>query len=167
MPTTITQATSQDYAEICSLLYEYLSWAHGMNTQLIGVTFDVHALLEKNMRELDTFMPPAGCLFLAYVDAAPAGCVFMHRLAHDVGEVKRMYVRPAFRRQGSGGALVDAVIRESCAMGIHLLRLDSQKFMTDAHALYRSRGFVETEPYEGGETPKNVQQHWIFMALAL
>jgi len=91
----------------------------------------------------------------------------MHRLAQNIGEVKRMYVRPAFRRQGIGGALIDAIIEECCAMGITLLRLDSQKFMTDAHALYRSRGFRETEPYAGSEIPQHIQQHWIFMALDL
>jgi GNAT superfamily N-acetyltransferase len=167
MPTAIMQATSRDYADIHSLLHEYLDWANRMNTQWMGITFDVDALLVKNMREWDAFMPPAGCLFLARVDGAVAGCVFMHRLAQYAGEVKRMYVRPAFRRQGIGGALVDAIIRESRTLGIHLLRLNSQRFMTDAHALYRSRGFRETEPYEGSEIPQHIQPHWIFMEQAL
>jgi GNAT superfamily N-acetyltransferase len=167
MLTAITQATSQDHADIRNLLHEYLDWSNRMNTLLIGFTFDFDALLQKNMDELNEYMPPAGCLFLARVNEQAIGCAFMHRLAQDIGEVKRMYVRPAFRKQGIGGALVDAVIRESRAMGIHLLRLDSQKFMADAHALYRSRGFADTEPYEGSEIPKQIQQHWIFMELAL
>ncbi len=164
---TITQALPSDAPHIQSLLREYLDWANRMNIELIHFSFDVDVLLQKNMDELGDFMPPAGCLYLARVNEQTVGCAFMHRLAHDTGELKRMYVQPAFRKQGIGGALVDAVIRESRAMGLHLLRLDSQKFMTEAHALYRSRGFIETEPYEGSEIPKHIHQHWIFMELAL
>ncbi len=162
----IAQACNDDQAEIRSLLYEYLVWADAMNMQEIGASFDVDELLKKNMGDLDEFMPPAGCLLLARDKDVLIGCVFMHRLAQHVGEVKRLYVRPAHRRQGVGGKLLDTVIAVSCAMGNTMLRLDSQRFMTGAHALYRSRGFVETAPYEGSEIPKHIQQHWIFMALA-
>ena len=164
---SITQATLEDSDAIRDVLHEYLSWANRMNTELIHVTFDVDELLSHNMRELEVFMPPAGCLFLARSENQVAGCAFMHRLAQNAGEVKRMYVRPAFRNQGIGGALLDAIIAQGRSLGLALLRLDSQKFMTDAHALYRSRGFVETQPYAGAEIPPALQQHWLFMALAL
>lgn len=164
---TITQAQPADASAIQNLLHEYLEWANRKNTDLIQISFDVDVLLQKNMDELSHYMPPAGCLFLARVDGVPVGCVFMHRLAQNIGEVKRMYVQPAFRKQGIGSALIDAIITECRAMGITLLRLDSQRFMTDAHALYRSRGFEETAPYGGAEIPKQFQQHWLFMELAL
>lgn len=164
---TISQMMTGEEGEVRDLFFEYLEWGNGMNTQQFGLTIDVAALVEKNMTELDVFMPPSGRLLLARVDQAVAGVACMRALGQQIAEIKRMYVRPAYRRQGVGGALVDALIAQSREMGNTILRLDSARYMTEAHALYRSKGFQERPPYEGSEIPPQVQQHWMFMELQL
>lgn len=163
----ITQATHDDREQIRSLFFEYLNWANDLSSRLIDFSFDVTTLVDKNMNELDVFMPPSGRLMLARVDDAVAGCACMHLLQHDTAELKRMYVRPNHRRRGIGGALVDTVIDASRAMGCVRLRLDSPRFMTDAHSVYRSKGFKEIKAYPESEIPEQVRHHWIFMESAL
>jgi hypothetical protein len=48
-------------------------------------------------------------------------------------------------------------------MGYERVRLDSARFMIDAHRLYLTSGFREIEAYDGSEIPKEFQQHWVFM----
>jgi GNAT superfamily N-acetyltransferase len=164
---TISQMAPGEAGEVRDLFFEYLDWANVMNTQQFGFTIDVAALVEKNIAELDVFTPPAGRLLLARTDQDAAGVACMRAMGQQIAEIKRMYVRPMYRRQGVGGALVDALIAQSREMGNKRLRLDSARYMADAHALYRSKGFQDRPPYEGSEIPQHVQQHWVFMELLL
>jgi hypothetical protein len=61
-----------------------------------------------------------------------------------------------------GSAILDRLIDEAKAMHALVLRLDTVRFMTDAQALYGSRGFVERPPYDGTEIPPRLQQYWLF-----
>jgi GNAT superfamily N-acetyltransferase len=163
----ITQATRDDREQIRNLFMEYLTWANDLSTKLINFSFDVTDLVDKNMNELDVFMPPTGRLMLARVNDAAVGCACMHLLHHDTAELKRMYVQPGYRRQGMGSSLVNSIINASRAAGCVRLRLDSPRFMTDAHGLYRSKGFSEIEAYPESEIPEHFRHHWIFMEVSL
>jgi nucleoside-specific outer membrane channel protein Tsx len=50
-------------------------------------------------------------------------------------------------------------------MGYSSMRLDSARFMSNAHRIYRSYGFNDIPPYEGSEMPKEYWQYWVFMEL--
>ena len=113
--------------------------------------------------DLDKFLPPGGRLLLVRCDGQMAGIACMKGLDPETGEIKRMYVRPANRRRGVGRALVRRLLAEAQAIGYRRVRLDSARFMVAAHALYRSLGFREIEPYEGSEIPKAYQAHWVYM----
>jgi len=78
-----------------------------------------------------------------------------------------MYVRPAARRQGLGQSLLERLLQEARLLGFEKLRLDSARFMTGAHQLYRHAGFQEIEPYPGSKTPGDFHKHWIFMEMEL
>jgi putative acetyltransferase len=61
--------------------------------------------------------------------------------------MKRLYVRPQFRRKGIGKALSLAITEEASRHGYQRMRLDTVPSMTSAIALYRLVGFREIEPY--------------------
>lgn len=87
-------------------------------------------------------------ILLARWNAALAGCVAMHPSAGDhVCEMKRLYVRPEFRKHHIGRALALRIIDEARARGYRAMRLDTLPMMQGAMRLYESLGFVDIEPY--------------------
>jgi GNAT superfamily N-acetyltransferase len=153
----------QHIQPIRELFWEYLQWANSKVEENFGVSFDIAAMLEEDMNTLDKFMPPKGRLLLGYVEGQPMGIACLRELSNSIGEIKRMYVRPQARKIGLGRALLRQVLEESRQIGYERVRLDSARFMTEAHQLYRTSGFREIEAYEGSEIPNEFQSHWIFM----
>lgn len=152
---------------IRELFWEYLQWANAKVEESFGVSFDIATMLEEDMNSLEKFMPPKGCLLLGYVEDQPMGIACLKALMDSIGEIKRMYVRPEARNRGLGRALLNQLLEEAGQIGYERVRLDSARFMTSAHELYRSAGFHEIEAYEGSEIPKEFQKNWIFMELEL
>jgi GNAT superfamily N-acetyltransferase len=94
------------------------------------------------------YAPPAGRLAIAYIGAQAAGCVALRPAGGNRAEIKRLYIRPAYRGQRLGRALVDWVIVEARAAGYAELIGDTMPVMNEALALYRSMGFEVGEPEE-------------------
>jgi GNAT superfamily N-acetyltransferase len=93
---------------------------------------------------------PRGCIFLAIVNYRPVGCIALRplpALGPDVCELKRMYVRPKFRKRGIARMLANRLIAEARAIGYRTMKLDTSDTMHAAIALYRSLGFVPCERY--------------------
>jgi ribosomal protein S18 acetylase RimI-like enzyme len=99
---------------------------------------------------------PTGRLLLARVGTELAGCVGLRSLAPGVCEMKRLYVRPAFRGQRLGQALAEAVIAEARQVGYTSMRLDTLPAMRDAQGLYRRLGFREIPAYRHNPVPGTV-----------
>jgi carbonic anhydrase len=104
---------------------------------------------------------------LGYFGKDLAGIACLRQLTPTIGEIKRMYVRPGHRKAGLGRMLINRLLQEAQSIGYQLIRLDSALFMKEAHQLYRSTGFKEIAAYEGSEIPKEFQNHWVFMEIAL
>jgi putative acetyltransferase len=102
------------------------------------------------------YAPPCGTLLLGLVSEQAAGCVALHRIDNrsavsgadrstcgDVCEMKRLFVRPAFRGSGIGRELVNGI-----------LRLDTvPSEMGTAVQLYRKLGFIEIPAYRVNPVP--------------
>ena len=91
--------------------------------------------------------PGAGAFVVAYVADAPVGCGAVRRIAAEVGEVKRMYVREAARGRQVGGRLLAALEAEARALGIRRLVLETGVRQPEAQALYRRAGFVVIDAF--------------------
>jgi GNAT superfamily N-acetyltransferase len=94
------------------------------------------------------YAPPEGRLLLASSAGEPAGCGALRRLEDGAAEGRRLWIRPAFRGQGLGGALVLALLDEARLAGFRAFRLETLPGkMSAATALYRQLGFREIAPY--------------------
>jgi GNAT superfamily N-acetyltransferase len=97
------------------------------------------------------YAAPAGGLLLAWVDGALAGCGAFRPLADvdyaNACEMKRLYVRKAFRRFGLGRLLAQALIDGATQAGYSAMLLDTLDDMEAARELYASLGFEEVPPY--------------------
>lgn len=158
---------NRDQGEIRELFGEYLEWASTRVNQEFQANFVAATFLEDSMQHLDDFMPPSGLLLLTHADGQLAGIGGLKKLENGIGEIKRMYVRPALRGKGIGGALLARLLEQARRAGYRRVRLDSSRFMTEAHRLYRAAGFKDIDPYEGSEIPPELRKHWVFMEMQL
>jgi putative acetyltransferase len=138
MPQIVIASSAVDLEAIRELFVEYA------NSIEIDLCF-------QNFREElaalpGAYGPPGGRLFLA-ADSGPAGCVAVRGIAGGVCEMKRLYVRPPFRRVGLGRRLAVAAMAAGRELGYKTMRLDTLSSMLPALALYHSLGFREIAPY--------------------
>jgi putative acetyltransferase len=103
------------------------------------------------------YTPPGGALLLALVDGEPAGCVAMRALPDsdhvNACEMKRLYVKRAFRRFGLGRLLAQQLMDHATEAGHSCMLLDTLDDMEAARGLYASLGFVEIPPYYYNPVP--------------
>jgi len=96
--------------------------------------------VEKLLRQNVTF-------FVVREDGAPAACGGIELFGRDYGEVKRMYVRPAFRGLGFGKLVLERLGAHARSHGIGLLRLETGIHQRAAIRLYESAGFTSIPPF--------------------
>ena len=108
------------------------------------------------------YAPPEGRLYLAEYDNRLAGCVALKKIAPDICEMKRLYIKPEFRGKKLGRQLAEMIVEEGRKIGYKKMRLDTLQRLGTALKLYRSMGFIETEPYV-----HNPHEDVVFMELEL
>ena len=155
-------------SDVRQLWWEYCNWSNLTFTNELGLSFDVTQFVEQYIAQIDEFAPPIGRLLLGEYDNKIVGCAGLRNIGDRVAEVKRMYVKADFQRQGIGRYLLKAIINEASHIGYSKLRLDTAPFTKAALSLYSSLGFYEIEPYfEKTEIPLEYRANWVFMELSL
>lgn len=103
------------------------------------------------------YVAPQGALLLAFVDDELAGCGAMRPLPEvdyaNACEMKRLYVRRAFRRFGLGRVLAQALMDRATEAGYSAMLLDTLDDMEAARGLYESLGFETIPPYYFNPVP--------------
>jgi GNAT superfamily N-acetyltransferase len=133
---TVERATEEQAEEAFALIEEYYE-------AVDVVVRDDRAALEHYLGG------PDSAIWIARVDAAPAGCVMVRRLPQvpDSGEVKRLYVRPAFRGLRLAHALMKAVEEHGRLKGFGWLYLDTKDDLDVAIHFYLSTGYERCARY--------------------
>ncbi len=110
------------------------------------------------------YSPPRGRLLLALAGNDALGCVALRPIAmgDQVCEMKRLYVRPGFRRHGVGKMLAQRIVDEARTIGYRTMKLDTLSSMGAALRLYGTLGFVRCPAYY--DTPL---KDTVFMELQL
>jgi GNAT superfamily N-acetyltransferase len=122
---------------------------------------------ESFFRELTNFpgpnyLMPSGIFIVARAGDMAAGCVGIKKFDEESCEMKRMYIRPAYRGRGMGRLLCNYVI-DWCRKSMYRrILLDTNAEMKEAVFLYRKCGFIEIAPY-----CLNENDHPVFMEYAL
>jgi ribosomal protein S18 acetylase RimI-like enzyme len=146
----IVQALSDGQITLARELFR--EYAGGLGVDLCFQGF------ESELRELPgDYAAPAGRLLLAFemADRAeqPAGCGALRPLDAGICEMKRLYVRSAFRGHGVGRALAGALVAAARKIGYTAMRLDTLPAMREAQGLYAAMGFHEIGAYRENPVP--------------
>ena len=128
-----------DLDEVRKLLVEYAS---SLKTDLCFQRFG-----EELAGLPGAYAPPRGWLMLARVNDESAGCIALRPLSDDTCEMKRLYVRPAFRSLGVGRRLIQTMVLAARLQRYRRLRLDTLPEMISARRLYAELGFHSIAPY--------------------
>ena len=136
-------------AQVAQARELFLEYAKSLNFSLCFQSFD------KELASLPgDYAPPQGRLLLAEYQGQFAGCVALHKLQDPICEMKRLYLRPAFRGKGLGRVLAERIIAEARQIGYRRMRLDTvEPVMKDAVGMYRKLGFEEIPAYRPNPNP--------------
>lgn len=139
----IRPANEQDWHDARAILRDY---ADSLDVDLCFQGF------EQELASLPgVYAPPQGLMLLALVDGAVAGCGAFRNLPDvdypNACEMKRLFVRPAFRRFGLGRQLAQSLMDRATQAGYSSMLLDTLDEMEAARGLYESLGFEEVPPF--------------------
>ena len=154
-PTVVLRrlSTADDLGGVAALMAGYVA-------EMVGKLFEIegHGLRLEDVTpdsqkivEIAALLESPQRLYLAEVDGQPCGTCGLKEVNAAVAEVKRMYVDPGVRGHGAGRALLQRVIDDARAAGYRMLQLETAIWMVEAHALYRSCGFVDAAPFPDPE----------------
>lgn len=135
----IIPSNPTEFKDAVSLFNEY---ANSLNISLDFQNFDeelniIHAM----------YGSPQGCLLLVYDEGKAIGCAAYRKFEEGICELKRMYIKPAYRGKNIGQALLDMLSTKAFLNGYCLMRLDSLDTMLPALSLYRKNDFYEIAAY--------------------
>jgi ribosomal protein S18 acetylase RimI-like enzyme len=106
--------------------------------------------------------PPAGVFLLATLNDEPVACGAVKLHPDAPAEIKRVWVSGTVRGLGIGRRMLDELERHAAERGWSAVRLDTNRNLTEAIAMYRSAGYREIKPYN----TEHYAHHWFEKQLA-
>ena len=100
--------------------------------------------------------PPSGLFVIARLDGDAVGCGGFKRVDKATGEIKRVWTAPSARGMGVARRMLRALEAAAREAGVKTLRLDTNRALTEAHALYRSEGYREIARFNDN----SYAHHW-------
>ncbi|NUR45001.1 MAG: GNAT family N-acetyltransferase [Sphingomonas sp.] len=110
---------------------------------------------------LDDFAPPSGTFLVVKLEGALVGCGGFKREGSGAAYIKRMWVAPEARGHGLGRRLLHELEDKARALGYCLVRLETEKTLTEAQQLYSSSGYIEVPRFNG----ELYAHHWFEKAI--
>jgi len=145
----ITPESAEDWTQTRLVLREY--------AESLGVDLSFQGFEEELAELPGAYASPGGLMLLAIVDGAIAGSGAFRPLPDadypNACEMKRLFVRPAFRRFGLGRVLAQALMDRATEAGYSSMLLDTLDDMEAARGLYENLGFVEVPPFYFNPVP--------------
>lgn len=121
------------------LLREYQSF--------LGVDLCFQKFESELSNPLSKYTPPRGIVLLCYWEGEICACGALQDLGDNMCELKRIYVKPEFRRRGIARTISEYLLKRASEIGYEKARLDTLRRLTGAVPLYQSLGFSEIDPY--------------------
>src|SRR5579871_2193856 len=116
-------------------------------TELEAHLEPLYPAISRHGYSVEKLIAQAVAFFVLRHDDVPAGCGGIELFGTEYGELKRMYVRPAFRGLGFGKQLLDHLADYARTHGVGLLRLETGIHQTAAIRLYEGMGFQRIRPF--------------------
>lgn len=161
-------------SQVFDLMVEYSEWM----AKEISEHFKIDILAARGISCIDEYVAndfdrlitevsSRGVFYLAEFEEDIIGMGGLGQIREKTGAIKRMYIRPEYRGKGYGKALLQQLSQKAKEFGYHSVYLDSGRFMTTAHNLYRSLRFIECEEYPETEIPPQARPYWLCMKKTL
>ena len=131
--------TEEDYSSARLLFSEY---AKAININLDFQHFDEELDDLKKM-----YAQPYGGIILAKEAAEAVGCVAIRKISEEIGELKRMYIKPNQQKKGIGKTLLEQALQLAKDCNYNVVKLDTLNYMLSAIHLYKKAGFYEIAAY--------------------
>lgn len=146
----VEATTPAEINAVAALFRDYLLWMRRIYARTPSA-IDEHFEEKEWESELADltghYGSPYGAIILALVDGVPAGCVVARGISEDVAEMRRLFVRPAFRGLGLGRCMTQRLAQVAAARGYTTVRLETGPLQPAAHRIYQEMGFARIAPY--------------------
>ena len=137
--------TDDDYADARLLFKEY---AEVLNIDLDFQQFDEEL---DGLKKMYAF--PLGGIMLVKEESEIIACVAIRKISETVGELKRMYTKPAHQNKGIGKILLEKALQLAKECNYAVVKLDTLNYMLPAIHLYEQAGFYEIAAYYQNPIP--------------
>jgi len=160
-------------SHLIKLNEEYLTWIISEMQQRYNINpisifgESILEYAEKTLEQLLSYLPLEGFYYVLQIKEEIGGMGALRKLKRNVGEIKRIYIRPEYRKKGYGKEMLTQLLKKGKEFGFSTIRLDTGEFMDAAQYVYRSAGFQEGDKYPESEVPPQFQPFWLYMEKTL